>query len=105
MKNLKNNPLVCGLIGALIGSCATYAGLSFIHGSSDSPNLTQTHAEVKPDNFKLVPYDENGDVYITRYGKKFHRKTCGSLRRSREILRVSSSDAEEKGLSACSKCF
>lgn len=105
MKNLRNNPLVCGLIGALIGSGVTFAGVSLMHDSSDAPNLTQTRAEVRPDNFILVPYDENGDVYITRHGKKFHRGTCGSLRRSREILRVSSSDAEENGLSACSRCF
>lgn len=105
MKNLRNSPLVCGLIGVLIGSGVTFAGLSLMNGSSDSLNHMSTRTSEKPDNFELVPYDENGDVYITRYGKKFHRKTCGSLRRSRAIRCVSSDEARGKGLSACSKCF
>ena len=99
----KNNPLACGLLGILIGSGGTLGGQALLNGDMFSPksHITQQKSMT---NFDIVPYDENGDVYITAHGKKYHSEYCYTLNRAKEIQQVNSSDAESAGLEPCSKC-
>lgn len=101
---LKNSPIACGIIGAMMGSGATLGGQALLDNHTER---TETTIGVKQsnDNFDLVPYSPNGNVVITRHGKKYHMPSCYTLQRSREVQTVSSSDAEAAGLSACSKCL
>lgn len=105
MKISKNNPVVCGVIGAMLGSGATFGGQALFGSSKGAESHITHHTSVKADNSDKIPYDADGDVFITRRGGKYHRATCGTLSRSKELQRVNSSDAEAEGLSACSKCL
>lgn len=99
----KNNPLACGLLGVLIGLIGTLGGQALLSGGISS--LTSHFVQQKPmTNFDIVPYDENGDVYITAHGKKYHSEYCSSLNRTKRVQKVNSSDAESAGLEPCSKC-
>lgn len=99
----KNNPLACGLLGVIIGSGGTLGGQALLSDGSSSP---KPHVAQKKSitNFDIVPYDENGDVYITAHGKKYHSENCYTLNRTKQIQQVNFSDAEAAGLTACSKC-
>jgi hypothetical protein len=41
-------------------------------------------------------------VYGTKTGKKYHRETCSSLRKSKIAMKLT--EAKFKGLTACKKC-
>jgi len=41
-------------------------------------------------------------VYITKTGKKFHRGTCSSLRKSK--IKTTRADAKRRGLTPCGRC-
>ncbi len=45
-----------------------------------------------------------GDVYATKSGKKYHKEDC-RLIQNRDSEKISSKEAEEKGLKPCGKCF
>lgn len=104
MRNeFKNNPLACGLLGIIIGAGSTLGGQALL--DDDSTKNQEKHISRKQgSNFDIVPYDEDGDVYITAHGKKYHAESCYTLNRSKKIQRVNSEDAEEAGLGPCSKC-
>ena len=48
-------------------------GQALLNGDMFSPksHITQQKSMT---NFDIVPYDENGDVYITAHGKKYHKQ-------------------------------
>lgn len=59
------------------------------------------------DPVKLTPNitkEENKDpyVYITKHGKKYHRKSCSYLSESKIKIRLS--EAKRRGYKPCSKC-
>jgi len=55
------------------------------------------------DNFKDIPADPKGEVYVTKTGEKYHVKGCVALE-DRETKRVSKTKAQNAGLHACKKC-
>ncbi|KEH90634.1 ComEC/Rec2 family competence protein [Clostridium botulinum] len=58
----------------------------------------QVKSEVKPKPTQGI----ESTVYITKSGKKFHRISCGSLRKS--CISISREEAIKKGYIACNKC-
>jgi len=63
--------------------------------------------------FVLLSCSDNGDsipdqkqavdtVYITNTGTKYHKESCGYLRKSK--IPISKEDAKSKGYTACSRC-
>ncbi len=67
-------------------------------------------AKVNPSRYNIPPFhglpnNPDGDVVITKTGKCFHsRYGCSSLNRSKNIRTVNRIDAENAGISACTKC-
>ncbi len=47
--------------------------------------------------------DNQGTYYVTSSGTKYHKSTCGYLKKSR--IAISLSDAKAKGYSPCSRCI
>lgn len=43
-------------------------------------------------------------VYVTANGKKYHRKSCSTLSKSRTVISLSIDDARKKGYEPCKKC-
>ena len=43
-------------------------------------------------------------VYITRTGKKYHRKTCPTIKKSIGVKGVTRAEAEKRGLTPCKVC-
>lgn len=101
MKGIKNNPLAYGLLGLAVGSGGVFCAERII----DNTNITKSVSNKSNSNFEMISYDENGDVYITEYGKRYHNINCYTLNNSHEIRRVNSEDAEEIGLKPCKKCL
>lgn len=104
LNKYRKNPLACGLLGVLIGSVGTLGGQALL---SDGLSLPKSHLiqQKSLSNFDLVPYDENGDVYITAHGKKYYSEYCYILKRAKKVQKVNSSNAESAGLEPCSKCL
>ena len=100
----KNNPLACGLLGVIIGSGGTLGGQALLDSDFSRDHTTTITGKKDVTNFDIVPYDENGDVFITAHGKKYHSEYCYTLNRAKKVQQVNSSDAEEAGLEPCSKC-
>ena len=46
----------------------------------------------------------NDTVYITKSGKKYHYSTCRTLARSRNVYRISLSEAKQRGYTVCKVC-
>ena len=44
------------------------------------------------------------NVYVTKRGKKYHKKTC-SLIKNKDVKTLELKDAQEKGYKACRRCF
>lgn len=111
---VKKNPysmiIISLLFGYIIGQNRIFGGGT---DSAGNENPSQNHImqtaiskfPPKISNFDLISYDPYGDVFITVSGKKYHRSGCSSLRRSKEILQVNSQEAEEIGISPCSRCM
>lgn len=62
-------------------------------------------ARTKPENAgQVTKRGPPGDlkVFITNYGKKYHRSTCKYLKRSR--IEISLEEAKRKGFTPCKKC-
>lgn len=114
MIDLKNKPWLCGLLGVLIGSGGTLGTQALFDGGhggkvveTTDNNRDNNHggkaAWFDRDNFRAVPYDSDGDVFITEKGSKYHREYCSSLR-NKETRQVDSEDAAEAGLKPCKRC-
>lgn len=46
-------------------------------------------------------YAKEQTVYVTRTGKKYHKRKCGNGKYYKSTL----SDAKKRGLTACKKCY
>lgn len=85
-----------GLVGVVLGVVATL-GLQAVF------NNKTISSSNKISNFEIIESDQNGDVFITRYGKKYHNEWCPMIK-SKQTQRVDSYDAEDIGFSPCKKC-
>lgn len=45
------------------------------------------------------------NVYVTKYGKKFHKPTCRYIKKSKNIISISYNKAIENGYEPCQICF
>ena len=101
MGKLNKGNIISGLVGIVLGTAGTFGGQALFDNNSTQQSPYSSKQEIT--NFDIVDYDANGDVYITRYGKKYHNEWC-SVIQSKETQRVSSSDARKAGLNPCKKC-
>jgi hypothetical protein len=101
MMKLNRSNIVSGCVGTVMGACSVL-GIQAVSGSKGHsfsllhrPNQTM---------YERVEADEDGDVYITSNGKKYHRYSCYILERASESKQVSSDAAKEAGFKPCKKC-
>lgn len=83
-----------GVVGAILGACSV-VGINTLN--------TATHKSKIP-MYERVEASEDGDVYITPKGKKYHRKGCYVLRLSDEVKQASRPDVIDVGYKPCRKC-
>ena len=83
-----------GIVGAVIGACSV-AGINALDSA--------THKS-KASVYESVESAEDGDVFITPKGKKYHREDCYILRQSEESKCASRSDVISAGYEPCRKC-
>ncbi len=83
-----------GIVGAVIGACSV-AGINALDSA--------THKS-KASMYESVESAEDGDVFITPKGKKYHREDCYILRQSEESKCASRSDVISAGYEPCRKC-
>ena len=83
-----------GIVGAVIGACSV-AGINALDSA--------THKS-KASMYESVESAEDGDVFITPKGKKYHREDCYVLRQSEESKRASRLDVTSAGYEPCRKC-
>lgn len=103
--NLKNNPLIYGFIGAVIGTCGTLGTQALINTDKTGEHINQLYDNRKS-VYKSIPKDDYGDAYITPSGTKYHcTELCSALSRSRNLKQVNSEDAQRYGLDPCSRCY
>lgn len=101
MMKLDRSNIVSGCVGTVMGACSVL-GIQSISGSKgQSFSFLQGTRQTM---YERIDADENGDVYITSNGKKYHRFSCYILKRASESKQVSSADAEEVGFKPCKKC-
>lgn len=100
----KKGHIISGFVGTVLGTVATLGGQAILN-DTPSNNYEQSNyvSNGTITNFDIVKYDENGDVFITRSGKKYHYEWCPVIK-SKQTQRVNSSDAENVGLSPCKRC-
>lgn len=91
---LDKKQLSSGVVGAIFGACSV-AGINALN--------TATHRS-KATMYERVAADEDGDVFVTPKGKKFHRSGCYILRQSDEVKQASRSDLMDVGYEPCRKC-
>lgn len=94
--------LVSGGVGALLGAC-TVLGIGTL--SDQKSNVTHPSAHrSKQVLYERVEENGDGDVFITRKGKKFHCEWCYILKNSDVTKQVLRSDAINAGYEPCRKC-
>ena len=76
------------------GNRARTAGKGLYRLSQPSVEAGETSAAVESET--------DGEVYVTRTGKKYHREGCRSLSRSK--LPISLAEAKERNLGPCGRC-
>ena len=91
---LDKKQISSGIVGAVFGACSV-AGINALN--------TATHKSKVP-MFDRIETFENGDVFITPKGKKYHREDCYVLRQSDNVKRASRSDVIGVGYEPCRKC-
>lgn len=101
MIRLNKNNIVSGCVGTVMGACSVL-GIQAISDSKGN-SFSLLHG-AKQTMYERVEADEDGDVYITSNGKKYHRSSCYILERASESKQVSSTAAEEVGYKPCRKC-
>ena len=102
MGKFNRSHIISGLVGVVLGSAGTFGGQAIFDDSNNNHNSHRSENKVIT-NFDIVDYDPNGDVYITRSGKKYHSEWCTYIK-SKATQRVNSDDAERVGLEPCKKC-
>lgn len=103
---LNKNQLISGGIGVLLGA-SSVVGIESLFDNMDnkiSPFVVPSTFKSKSTMYERVELDENGDVYITPKGKKYHRLRCYILKKAHRIKQVSSAAAIDEGYMPCSKC-
>lgn len=60
-------------------------------------------APLREDRQTSVATEAVGDVFITDTGKKYHRGSCSTLKKSR--IAIATEDAKARGYGACGICF
>ena len=108
----KNNPLASGLLGFILGA-GTLAGGQALFGGGGNDAVASGFGNfssggmVKTETvYEQLDNHADGDVFVTKAGKCYHpNRYCSSLRRAKEVKQVYRSDAENVGLTPCSKCF
>ncbi len=70
--------------------------------SSDKETTTTTKTTTSTTSTK----DENksNTIYITRTGKKYHRKNCPTIKNSIGVKEITRAEAAERGLTPCKVC-
>ena len=101
MMKLDRSNIVSGCVGTVMGACSVL-GIQAVSDSKDH-SFSLFHGP-KQTMYERVEADEDGNVYITSNGKKYHRFSCYILERARESKQVSSDAAEEVGFKPCKKC-
>ena len=91
---LDRKQLSSGIVGAIIGACSV-AGINAL-GTATQKSKAQMYERVES--------VEDGDVFITPKGKKYHREGCYILRQSDEVKRASRSNVIDVGYEACRRC-
>lgn len=112
----KNNSLASCLLGIFIG-IGGYVGGNALLSNTDSvtqlpiDNINQQFLNTNLSSSKSNPTfhglenNPDGDVVITKSGKKYHSKYgCSSLKSNSKTRIVNRDDAEKVGVEACSKC-
>lgn len=111
----KNNSLASGLLGVIIGGASV---LGFEHlntpnhptsqpvmGIMDNTNSSGPVLPQDNPKFHGLENDSEGDVVITPSGGCYHSPYgCSSLNRSHNKRTVKREDADNAGLTPCSKC-
>lgn len=104
-RNVNKNPLIYGVIGAIIGTGGTLGTQALITRDKTDAYINQIYENHKS-VYKSIPRDDYGDAYITPSGSKYHcTETCSTLSRSHKLKQVSSEDAQKYGLEPCSRCY
>lgn len=101
MSKINKGNIVSGLVGAVLGVAGTFGGQAIFDNNANNQDTYNIKKEIS--NFEIVDYDANGDVFITRYGKKYHYEWC-SVIQSKETQQVNSSQARKAGLNPCKRC-
>jgi len=47
---------------------------------------------------------QDAKVWVTKYGKKYHRANCREIKRSKSVHEITLKDAIARGFKACSVC-
>ena len=101
MRNIfKNNSLASALAGVLVG----------VGGTVGTQTLIDTNSHVR--EFRESAYERltdtnEGDVYITPSGEKYHIYGCSNLKKAKQnstLKCVERDDAEDVGYTPCRTC-
>ena len=88
------------VIGALVGIALGVVGTLGAQAIFNNKTISSSN---KISNFEIIESDQNGDVFITRYGKKYHNEGCPVIK-TKQTQRVNSYNAEDLGFVPCKKC-
>ena len=102
---LDKSHITSGIVGAIIGACSVMG----INALSDNKNAISSFFDSmshrgKASMYDRVEADEDGDVFITAKGRKYHRRNCYILRQSDEVKQAKHSDVIGVGYQPCKKC-
>ena len=70
--------------------------------SNDFINSLQAKAEQTTVNANESLDDT---VYVTPSGERYHKKSCGHIKKSKTVTAVPLSEAIEEGYTACKSCY
>ena len=83
----------------------TYSGGSYYSAWSASKSVT-TKASSSNSSSGATDPNKTNTVYTTETGKKYHcTKSCTGLNNANKIYTTTLSEAKDRGLTACSKCY
>ncbi|MCQ2289217.1 MAG: hypothetical protein MJZ74_08975 [Muribaculaceae bacterium] len=74
-----------------------------ITAATHPASATSTYDKQYRDNFRDIPYDANGTVYVTQHGEKYHYHDCQHIK-GRQVRKVSVQKAKQAGLALCKTC-
>lgn len=83
------------VVGVLTALC--WASVGLLATAETSARLPDPIAFQAP-----KPAPQSAPVYVTKTGEKYHRGSCGSLRKSR--IETTVAEAKRRGFAACKIC-